>query len=300
VAPQRAWLAGARLHLQHGPIDLVVHALGKESAVARAHEAAWARFQGVLDELVRELVPLRKPVSADGGCPLAGPIATKMWQACRPFHRLFITPMAAVAGAVADDLLSFYRVDGIQKAWVNNGGDIAFHLAEGQAMRFGVVPRIFDPRALSDPRRRLELHLQACCPSRGVATSGWAGRSFSLGIADSVTTWAASAAEADAAATVVANSVNIDHPAVVRQRAVELQPDSDLGDLLVTVEVPRLPLRDVQHALDRGERAAMGLVSSGRVHGAILVCQRQVRRIASAALQPAGGQKCLNPDNSRS
>ena len=50
---------------------------------------------------------------------------------------------------------------------------------------------------------------------RGIATSGWRGRSFSLGIADAVTVLAATAAEADAAATVIANAVDLPgHPAI--------------------------------------------------------------------------------------
>ena len=66
---------------------------------------------------------------------------------------------------------------------------------------------------------------------RGVATSGWRGRSFSLGIADAVTVLAATAAAADAAATIIANAVDLPgHPAIARRPASELEDDSDLGD----------------------------------------------------------------------
>ena len=65
---------------------------------------------------------------------------------------------------------------------------------------------------------------------RGIATSGWRGRSFSLGIADAVTVLADRAAAADAAATIIANAVDLPgHPAIVRVPACELAPDSDLG-----------------------------------------------------------------------
>ena len=51
--------------------------------------------------------------------------------ACAPFARGFITPMAAVAGAVAQELIACYHRPGIERAWINNGGDIALHLAAG-------------------------------------------------------------------------------------------------------------------------------------------------------------------------
>ena len=46
--------------------------------------------------------------------------------------------MAAVAGAVAQALVVAYRRPGINRAWVNNGGDIALHLAPGQSARLGL------------------------------------------------------------------------------------------------------------------------------------------------------------------
>jgi uncharacterized protein len=66
-------------------------------------------------------------------------------------------------------------------------------------------------------------------PVRGIATSGWRGRSFSRGIADSVTVLAKTAAMADAAATVIANAVNVVHPGIVRRPACDIRDDSDWG-----------------------------------------------------------------------
>jgi ApbE superfamily uncharacterized protein (UPF0280 family) len=280
----RARLEGARLHFQHGPIDLLIDAEGDADCVARAHEAAWSRFEGLLPELVAELPLLRTPVAARGTCPLKGTVAAAMWRACRPFRHPFITPMAAVAGAVADEVIGFYRTPGIAKAVVNNGGDIAVHLAAGRSARIAVVPRIDAPGAMHDARGRLEFVMEAGAPSRGVATSGWRGRSFSLGIADSVTVLAATAAQADAAATVIANAVNLDHPGIVRRPARELQPDSDLGGIQVTVAVPRLDLRHVEAALDSGLARAQALASQGCIHAAFLVCQERVRSAGSTRL----------------
>ncbi len=61
-APQAAVLPGNRLHLQHGPIDLVITAEGERDSVERACEAARQTFPGVLPRLVEELPALRSPI----------------------------------------------------------------------------------------------------------------------------------------------------------------------------------------------------------------------------------------------
>jgi ApbE superfamily uncharacterized protein (UPF0280 family) len=111
---------------------------------------------------------------------------------------------------------------------------------------------------------------------RGIATSGWRGRSQSLGIADAVTVLARSAAEADAAATLIAsavNPVNFDHPAIERRPARSLKEDSDLGDLPVTVGVATLPPREVAAALQSGAARAGELQSRGLIYAAYLSLQ---------------------------
>jgi ApbE superfamily uncharacterized protein (UPF0280 family) len=271
---QRQALPGQRWHLQHGPIDIVLGADGEAQAVHDAHEAAWQRFSTVLQQLVAELPTLRRPIR--GPCPLQGVVARRMWAACRPFHGSYITPMAAVAGAVAQELIGLYQRQGVQRAWVNNGGDIAVHLAPGQALKVGIAA---DPtRALARGadgllRTDAQFELHADTPVRGIATSGWQGRSFSLGIADSVTVLARTAAEADAAATIVANAVDVEAPGILRQSASTLKDDSDLGDIPVTVQVPTLPPELVHHALAQGLRRARELRSAGLLWSAALLCQ---------------------------
>jgi uncharacterized protein len=106
---------------------------------------------------------------------------------------------------------------------------------------------------------------------RGIATSGWRGRSFSLGIADAVTVLADRAAMADAAATVIANAVDLPgHPGIVRVPARELAPDSDLGELLVTQGVGKLSASEIDAALDAGMAVAESLLSEGLIHSAAL------------------------------
>ncbi len=274
-------------HFQHGPIDLVMVADGAAPAVASAFEAAWQRFETVLPELVAELPVLRRAVV--GGCPVQGVIARRMWQACAPFQTGFITPMAAVAGAVAQELIACFEHGGIHRAWVNNGGDIALHLAPGTSARIGLFADLarFDPRA-SQLGTDANFVVHAALPVRGIATSGWRGRSFSLGIADSVTVLARTAAMADAAATVIANAVNLDDPRIERRAANKLKDDSDLGDTLVTVDVPPLAAEQVQAALDAGAQRARALQRDGLIHSAVLVCQH--RAVSVEPRQPSPPQ----------
>jgi ApbE superfamily uncharacterized protein (UPF0280 family) len=277
MTAQRARLADGRWHFQHGPMDVVIGAEGAPTAVDAAHEAAWRRFEPLLGELVAELVWLRRAV-VPGPCPLQGDVARRMWRACLPFAAGFITPMAAVAGAVAQELIGCYAREGVQRAWVNNGGDIALHIAPGRSVRVGLYADIarLDARQLRGPLTTDgRFDVTHAMPVRGVATSGWRGRSFSLGIADSVTVLARSAAEADAAATVVANAVNVDDARIVRRPACELKDDSDLGAIAVTVDVPRLPAGLVRSALDHGARRAHELRAAGLIASAVLVCQGQ-------------------------
>ncbi|WP_414650868.1 UPF0280 family protein [Eoetvoesiella sp.] len=272
VAPSGAMrlaLDDGRWHFQHGPIDLIIQAGGDADAVRRATENAWLRFGAILPELVAELAQLRQPVR--GANTLQGPVARRMYEACGPHSAQFITPMAAVAGAVADEIIAFFRNEaGVERAYVNNGGDIALHLSAGQSYKVG----LFTDLARFDGSDELQLDggfvIDAALPVRGIATSGWRGRSFSLGIADSVTVLASNAATADAAATIVANAVNSDHPAVRRAPASSLKDDTDLGDLPVTVDVGDLPYNEVRAALEKGAARAGALLREGVIHGAVL------------------------------
>jgi ApbE superfamily uncharacterized protein (UPF0280 family) len=277
MTAQRHPLPDGRWHFAHGPMDIVIGADGDPDAVSAAHDAAWRRFSPLLDELVAELPQLRAPVRpTETDCPLSGGVARRMWQACHPYRDTFITPMAAVAGAVAEELVACYRRDGIVRAWVNNGGDIALHLAPRHSVRIGLYADLarFDGRQAQDG---IDVDgrftVWAALPVRGVATSGWRGRSFSLGIADSVTVLAPTAAAADAAATVIANAVNVDDPRIARRPACELKDDSDLGAMPVTVDVPPLDGPVVETALRHGARRARELRAAGLVWSAALVCQ---------------------------
>lgn len=277
--PQITPLAdGRRMHFHHGPIDLVIDAQGP--AAKQAYRLAAQRFASMLQDLVDELPLLRAPTLPRPRCN--GPVARAMERATAVHLPGFITPMAAVAGAVADAVLaSMAACDGLGKASVNNGGDIAFRLAPGDTLAAAIAGVDGGRLVLGHDR-----------PWRGIATSGWRGRSHSLGIADSVTVFARSAAAADAAATMIANAVDLpDHRAITREPACLLAPDSDLGDRLVTTGVGPLTRAETETALAGGKALADRLVSADVIGGALLTLNGVVTVAGDAAvslpLQPA-------------
>jgi len=267
MGPQASLLPDGRLHLHHGPIDLIIMAEERsEEARQIAYRAARTRFASVLDELVSELPLLRQPLDQ----PPQGRIATRMHRACiATAQGGFITPMAAVAGSVADAVLSaMLAATPLRRAYVNNGGDIALHLAPGETFTAAI--------AGLDGQGHGQITLHADDGIGGIATSGQGGRSLSLGIATSVTVLATCAAQADAAATLIANAVDLpDHPAIMRRPAQQVVPDSDLGARLVVTHVGPLAFADITLALSRGLARAQHLVDAGHIAAAALVLQGQ-------------------------
>jgi ApbE superfamily uncharacterized protein (UPF0280 family) len=269
----QARLPDGRLHLQHGPIDLVIAADGAPTEVDQAYGQAARCFAPVLSRLVAELPALKRPVGRV--IPVvSGPVARRMVRAVWPYRDRFITPMAAVAGAVAEHVLAGLTAGRtLRRAYVNNGGDIAIWLAAGETLTLGVVSSLVAPQV--DRRIRLS----AASAVRGVATSGWSGRSFSLGIADAVTVFAPDAPAADAAATILANAVTVEHPGVIRAPADSIQADTDLGALPVTVAVAIEDPGVLAVALDAGVREAERQLAAGRIGGALLFLGGQCRAV---------------------
>lgn len=272
-----------RLLLSHGPIELIVEAFGAKREIEAAYAQAGARFADILPKLVIELGPLRTPLGEQRPRP-EGPVAARMVAACWPHRAVFVTPMAAVAGAVADEILAAL-VDGrdLEKAYVNNGGDIAFHLSPGASLTAGLVTDAHLPAIDAS------CVLDAEQPARGLATSGWKGRSFSLGIADAVTVLATDSASADVAATLIANAVDTDHPAITRAPARTLDPDSDLGDRPVTTDVGALDEATVGAALENGLAAAQTAERAGHILAAVLVLQNKFRATGADSAGLIGG-----------
>ena len=246
-----------RLFLNHGPIDIVLEAFGKDKPLA--YEKAKKYFSTLLNELVLDMDLLKKEVVPHRN--FNNKISQSMQSATEKFYPDFITPMAAVAGSVADNILNVLVKDTkLEKAYVNNGGDVSFYLTENQTVKSSLasIPNIIAEIDYKDK-------------SRGIATSGWRGRSFSLGIADSVTVLADNAAMADAAATMIANSVNIkNHPSIIKKPAEEIYEDSDLKNLMVTVEVGDLKQSEIEDALRNGNEVGKTYLENGLINSALI------------------------------
>jgi ApbE superfamily uncharacterized protein (UPF0280 family) len=285
---QIRWLPdGHRLHLQDGPIDLIVEGFGAAAEMESAYRAARERFTTILDELCSELPFLRTALSGvvqnanseDGPHP-RGAVAQRMSAATFPYAaQHFITPMAAVAGAVADEILTTMTAAAqLSRAYVNDGGDIALHLTTGEKFVVGMVQRPDRPSLFGATT------LEFSQPVRGIATSGWRGRSFSLGIADAVTVLADRAATADAAATIIANAVDLPgHPRILRVPARELAPDSDLGGIPVTQAVGELTAAEINEALTQGATTAESLLQRKLIYAAALCLQGETRVVGGVS-----------------
>ncbi len=271
------WLPGSnRLHLQHGPIDVLLEASGSPEDVAAAYRQATQTFNELLNSLVAELAFLRTPIEPATVAP-NGRVARRMVTAAKLYQGQFITPMAAVAGAVADELLdSMCYNTSLTRAHVNNGGDIALFLSPSAQFTIGICA---DERTGEHGTR---FDLAAKHGVGGIATSGWRGRSHSLGVADSVTVLASSAAIADTAATLIANEVNLPHSTKVERLAAHLlSPDTDLGDRLVTTAVHNLNNQEKQQALQLGVCFAQDAVNKGIIHSCYLHLQGKHRVVTA-------------------
>ncbi|HQT45893.1 MAG: hypothetical protein B7X08_06330 [Acidocella sp. 20-63-7] len=265
-----AWLPdGKRLRLQDGPVDLVIQGFGRPGDIGRAYDAAIARTRGLLDELYSELEFLCLPAPQS----LEGRVAQRMNAAVVPFcaHNV-ITPMAAIAGAVADDVLAAMREAApMERVFVNNGGDIALCLAPGQTFTVSGGELAHWPMLLGT------VHIRADSETRGIATSGWTGDRFSRGIADEVTVTAANAAIADAAATIIANAVDLPgHPAIQRVPASALRAEDEGGEWMVTAQVGPLSAAEQLLALEAGAQVARTLCQDGLICGAALRVKGEV------------------------
>jgi hypothetical protein len=190
----------------------------------------------------------------------------------------FLTRMAAVAGSVADTVLNA-MTDGadVRRAYVNNGGDIALHLQEGESYSSAMVGH--------DGRELGQIIIQSGYNVGGIATSGRHGRSLSCGIADSVTVLSSCAAKADVAATLIANAVDLaSHPAITRLPANEVVDDSDLGKRPVVVGCGPLTQPDRNTALRAGHDCALTMVKQNTIHAAALFLQNDALATGSNML----------------
>jgi uncharacterized protein len=272
--PTVVWTGPGRAEFSYGPTSMRIlarlrgrpHPLGVEAAAAAACEC------------LESLVPFRNTAAL-----LIGRLRREKGLSAVPQHfpavlRLMIraaeatgedamTPLAAVAGAIAQQALAAALAAGAGTVVVENGGDVAVSVEAGDTIRLGVARGIHD-RSLE--RVALLSHGDGI---GGVCTSGLGGRSFTLGLADAAVAFGADAAGADACATLLANSTFMDVPAVERSPAESLDPDTDIPGFMVVTHVGALSSSEITKALGQAEERAQGFVRAGLLKGAVVAVQ---------------------------
>ncbi|MDR3591155.1 MAG: UPF0280 family protein [Negativicutes bacterium] len=250
------------VRLDYGPTQMVIQAEGPGLAEGLAGDAARYAMK-----LIGELAAVKKaaasPQHAIGDTGAFPEVLRRMVTAVRASGDADLTPMAAVAGTVADLTAEYLQDHGATKVIVNNGGDIALRLAEGYSVEVGIAPAIDAP-----PTHVLTV--KAGDDIGGVTTSGLGGRSFTKGIATAAVVAAKTAALADACATSIGNATFAAHPAIKLVRAEALDPLTDIAGHLVVREVGPLPPEVIQAALLGGWRRADECHRLGLICGAAL------------------------------
>ncbi len=265
-------LGPGRFYLDYGPVQMAVSAFAGRRPLEEALQKVEVYVQGLLQELTDCLALARqlpREMSLSPSPPVLEslpPVLQEMIGAVSLSGDPDLTPMAAVAGAFADSVADFLVEQGATRVIVNNGGDIALRLEAGEEpVVVGLKPDLAQGGCSHTFQLRAESGLQ------GIATSGLGGRGFTLGIASAVTVVAGKASVADACATSLANSTNLDHPAIVRLPAEKLDPRTDIRGQLVTVRVAGLEPRAYRQALQAGIGAARQLLERG-VIGGVAIC----------------------------
>ncbi|MCX5872364.1 MAG: UPF0280 family protein [Deltaproteobacteria bacterium] len=224
----------------------------------------------ILGEIAARKDQLSEPV-VNSLPPSGDGVPFKMWEGARQVGARDLTPMATVAGAVADATADFLHAFEMSKTIVNNGGDIAIRLAGGESVNVGIRSDINRPEITH------RISISEDLGIGGVCTSGLGGRSFTRGIASATTILARSAVLADAAATAVANATFIDHPNIVRRLADKLDPQTDLKGVEVTCSVGDLEEEFVEACLYKALAYAETLADKGTIFGAVVSIKGQPR-----------------------
>lgn len=259
-------LKPGQVFVDFGPVSMVITASRNGEGDTQLCRAAFPVIAACLEDLRPSLEMLRRYPPQVELEQLAGAGET-MARAVLRTGDPWLTPMAAVAGTVADAVADFLFAQGAEKVTANNGGDIALRLAPGQSLGLGVL---YDLERGGVDR---VVHLTAEKGVGGVATSGLGGRSLTTGIASGVTVFSCRCAQADALATLLADRSCIDSPAVHTRLAGELDPDSDIADLPVVVSVEPLSREEKERALEQVLREAEEQYRRGNLLACIATVQ---------------------------
>jgi hypothetical protein len=245
---------------------LVISAsIGKVAQTKMALRAAEESF-GFLERMARHRKFLTRHFVESRG-EIKDSLVLRMIENVRMIGDEDLTPMAAVAGTIADAVADFLFERGMTKVVVDNGGDVALRTNGEDPLTVGIRPDVND-RSVS-----YVIGLDPGIRSHGVATSGLGGRSLTRGIASAATVVARTASLADAAATAVANASFLEDEQVLRCPAEELDPYTDIPGLEVTFKVGSLSEEKRSTAVSKAIRRAEELVRREVILGAFVAVQ---------------------------
>ena len=250
--------------VDYGPIHMFIHASedGKP-LVALAKEGAHLAMK-ILEDLAKFLSTIKKKSQELEVEERFPDVVRRMIEATKRMGEPDLTPLAAVAGTASDVVADFMFNRGGSKIIVDNGGDVAIRLREGEVARVGIKTEI-------DAKQPTYLvSIDSTMGIGGVATSGLGGRSFTKGIASSATALSENAALADAAATVVGNFTNVEDPNIMRSPAEKIYPDTDIPGEWVTLSVGRISREKIEEALKNGLSKAESLCRRGLMKNALI------------------------------
>jgi len=254
------------MFLEIGPVSVVIQGEKDGRRYEFEKEPLARKINDILKEIADFLPILRQKAYKIKNTKHVPEVPRRMIEAVRAVDEVSLTPMAAVAGAVADSVKKFLKDEGPDLISVNNGGDIS--IFNGTGRRFNIqIGDISTGRSLPCilSVERLEDY--------GIATSGFGGRSLTLGVADVVTVIAETGAMADAAATHICNCTSIVSDNVVRRKASEVDPLTDIPDDYVTTIIGQLNEDAITIALENGLTIAYNMIKYRNIYDAVIVLQ---------------------------
>ncbi|KUO49500.1 MAG: hypothetical protein APF76_10735 [Desulfitibacter sp. BRH_c19] len=265
------WLEPGRLFMDYGPIQMTISAFNFEEPLNKEMEEACYYAAEQLKELASVISIAKLPSSEIREERLLPDVLKKMIKAVKECGDLTLTPMATVAGTFADKVADYIAARGATKVIVNNGGDIALRLANGESTKVGIV---------SDINHKSFSHiitLDSDSGIGGIATSGFRGRSLTKGIASAAVAFGRTCREADAAATLIGNYTYSDDSGIKQVLAEYLDPDTDIVGHLVTLSIGDLDPQTPSKALDNGIAKVRELVAKKSILGAAIFLNNESR-----------------------
>jgi ApbE superfamily uncharacterized protein (UPF0280 family) len=263
-------LSNGTVLVNYGPMRMFISVFENgKPFVTLAKEGAHLAMQ-VLEDLAKFLYVIRKKSKGLEIKETFPDVVRRMIGATKKVEEPDLTPLAAVAGTASDVVADFIFSRGGTKIIVDNGGDIAIRLREGEVARVGVKTEI-------DAKQPTYLiSIDSTMGIGGVATSGFGGRSFTKGIASAATVLSETASFSDAAATVIGNFTNVEDPNIMRSQAEKIYPGTDIAEEWVTIKVGKLSQEKIGEALNNGLEKAYSICQKGLIHGALVALQGKV------------------------